>query len=218
MKTVKLPLDVVDRQRIKDKALKRGIIKPDEHFKKRRLLSLHDGKFALFEHIDEEPLYLNNFGMVSNLERHIFADKPLDKSDFLLSSLLKGVKHMGPFGKQILKNANQNVPLLGRMDKTKYAGITVLSNKLYKAPVFFHRKNQRSDQQKDFFCSLHIDKVGQKSVVLRELHHVYTVGQIEPQQKVHDPGSRCYQNFRKSRCQAYILRFLMENSNSVEFS
>ena len=45
------------------------------------------------------------------------------------------------------------------MDKTKYAGITVLSNKLYKAPVFFHRKNQRSEPQ-DFFCSMHIDRQG----------------------------------------------------------
>ena len=103
---IRLPLDVVDRERIKKKSLKRGIIKPDEHFKNRLRLSLHDGKFALFEHIDEEPLYLNNFGMVSNLERHIFGEKPLPKSDFLPSSLKLSVKHMGPFGKQILKNAN----------------------------------------------------------------------------------------------------------------
>lgn len=35
--------------------------------------------------------------------------------------------------------------------------------------------------------------------------------------KVYDPGSRCYQNFRKSRCQAYILRFLKENADRIEF-
>lgn len=55
-------------------------------------------------------------------------------------------------------------------------------------------------------------------VILRELHHVYTVGQIEPLQKVHDPGSRAYQTFRKNRCEAYILRFLKRNNNSVAFT
>jgi transcription initiation factor TFIID subunit 1 len=196
---VKLPLDIIDRERIQKKSLKRGIINADEHFKTRVRLSLQDGKFALFEHVDEAPLYLNNFGMVSNLERYIYAESPLPKSDFLPSSLKLDVKHMGPFGKQILRNANQHLPLLGRMDKSKYQGITVLSNKLYRAPVFFHRKNQRSEPQ-DFFCSLHTDRQGQRKIVVRELHYAYTVGQIEPIQKVYDPGSRCYQNFRKFRC------------------
>ena len=36
-----------------------------EIFKDRFKLSLVDGKFCLFEHIDEEPLYINNFGMAS---------------------------------------------------------------------------------------------------------------------------------------------------------
>lgn len=44
--------------------------------------------------------------MVSNLERHIFGERPLAKADFLPSSLKLSVKHMGPFGKQTLLNAN----------------------------------------------------------------------------------------------------------------
>ena len=40
---------------------------------------------------------------------------------------------------------------------------------------------------------------------------------MEPLQKVYDPGSRCYQYFRKERCQAYILKFLKEYNNSLEF-
>ena len=48
---------------------------------------------------------------------------------------------MGPFGQQILKNNNSKLPLLGSIDKEKFHGITELSNKLYRAPVFFH-KNQ----------------------------------------------------------------------------
>lgn len=44
--TIRLPLDVVDRERVKEHfktRLKRGIIKPDEHFKYRYRLSIQDG-------------------------------------------------------------------------------------------------------------------------------------------------------------------------------
>jgi hypothetical protein len=36
------------------------------------------------------------------------------------------------------------------------------------------------------------DKKGNKKIILREMPFIFTVGQIEPIQKVYDPGSRLY--------------------------
>ena len=47
-----MPLCIIDRETVKSKNKKRGIINADEYFKDRVKLSLKDGKFCLFEHID----------------------------------------------------------------------------------------------------------------------------------------------------------------------
>ena len=46
-----------------------------EIFKDRQKLSLNDGKFSLFEHIDEYPLFLSNFGMASKLKKFVYTPK-----------------------------------------------------------------------------------------------------------------------------------------------
>ena len=61
-------------------------------------LSLKDGKFCLFEHIDEDPIFVNNFGMVSKLERYVYSDQKLPKEEFFPSSQNTRVRHMGPYG------------------------------------------------------------------------------------------------------------------------
>jgi hypothetical protein len=45
------------------------IINPHEIFKNKYKLSLKDGKFALFENIDQYPLILSNFGMASKVKK-----------------------------------------------------------------------------------------------------------------------------------------------------
>lgn len=65
MPRLELPLSIVDRATLKKRNKKRGIINADEYFNDRVKLSLKDGRFAIFEHIDEDPIYVNNFGMVS---------------------------------------------------------------------------------------------------------------------------------------------------------
>lgn len=209
---VEIPLTIVDRDTIKRKNKKRGFINADEYFKDRVKLSLKDGKFCIFEHVDENPIYVNNFGMVSKLSRYLYSDQYLPKEEFLPSSQNLKVKHMGPYGQQILKSANAKLPLLGNIDKSQFQGIAMLSNKLYRAPVFFHRP-----QHTDFFCSFFQDRKGSKHIILREIQSIYSVGQIEPIQAVYNPQSRCYQNYIKQHSKAYILRFLKENNNRLDF-
>jgi hypothetical protein len=47
-----IPVQIIDRDTIARKNKKRGIINADEYFKDRIKLSLKDGKFCLFEHVD----------------------------------------------------------------------------------------------------------------------------------------------------------------------
>lgn len=81
----------------------------------------------------------------------------------------------------------------------------MLENKLFNAPVFYH-----APQRTDFFCTMHTK--GDTRIILRELDNFYTVGQIEPKLEVYKPQSRDYEKFIKQLANAYIIRFLQENS------
>ena len=43
------------------------------------------------------------------------------------------------------------------------------------------------------------------------------MGQLEPLLPVYNPQSRCYQQFIKQHSKAYIVRFLQENNNRLDF-
>jgi transcription initiation factor TFIID subunit 1 len=49
-------------------------LNPHDFFKDRWKLSLRKGKFCVFEHVDQHPLFLNNFGMASRLKRYFYDD------------------------------------------------------------------------------------------------------------------------------------------------
>ena len=179
---VSIQMQVIDRELIKRKNKKRGIINADEYFKDRQKLSLKDGKFCLFEHIDENPIYVNNFGMVSKLYRYVYNDQIIPNEAFVPGRGDQNLAHMGPYGLQILKNQSSKLPLLGGIDKSLFKGITVMTNNLYHVPVFYHRP-----KSSDFFCSVFQDKKGQKHIVLREIQDVFAVGQLEPKVPVYNP-------------------------------
>ena len=69
---VDVPIQLIDRDTIKRKNKKKSI-NADEYFKDRFKLSLKDGKFCCFEHVDENPIFVNNFGMVSKLHRYLYS-------------------------------------------------------------------------------------------------------------------------------------------------
>ena len=61
-----------------------------------------------------------------------------------------GTRHIGPLGELVLKSRGDKIDLLGQVDLDKYKGQAVLENKMYNAPVFYH-KTPRTD----FFCTVH---------------------------------------------------------------
>jgi hypothetical protein len=52
----------------------RHVLAPEVYFKSAPKLSLKRGEFMLFEHIDETPLFVNNFGMATKLKRYVLSD------------------------------------------------------------------------------------------------------------------------------------------------
>jgi transcription initiation factor TFIID subunit 1 len=69
-------LRVMTNEYIEKRSKKIGI-NAHEFFKDRFKLSLKDGKFCIFEHVDQRPLFINNFGMASKLKRYVYSDEVL---------------------------------------------------------------------------------------------------------------------------------------------
>lgn len=96
---VGLPVTVIDRDTIQRKNRKRAAINADEYFKDRIKLSLKDGKFCIFEHVDQNPIFVNNFGMVSKLDRYLYSDRAYQAKHFLPNQQNAKIAHMGPYGR-----------------------------------------------------------------------------------------------------------------------
>ena len=149
------------------------------YFKNRFKLSLTKGKFCIFEHIDQHPLFVNNFGMASRLRRYFYGNS-LPSEKHLVSMRNENIanRHIGPYGKLLLKQQLESgifekLDLLGQVDKSRYNGITLLENNMYNAPVFYHRMPSTSN---DFFCSIVKQKDTERRIVIRPLSSFYTVG------------------------------------------
>jgi len=70
-KSIRVVVNSNTRLRAKKKG---AIMNGYEYLKDGFRLSLKKDKFDVFEHIDEYPLYLNNFGMASRIYWYIFGD------------------------------------------------------------------------------------------------------------------------------------------------
>jgi len=115
-----------------------------EIFKDRHKLSLNDGKYALFEHIDEYPLFVSNFGMASKLKKFLYTPKIFNinvaNPNTRLSDVeLKTYNITGPYGSQILLQPNQKLPLVGQIDLNELKGMSVFDNKMFRSPVFYEK-------------------------------------------------------------------------------
>jgi Protein of unknown function (DUF3591) len=92
--------------------------------------------------------------MASKLKRYVYSDQPLPQTAFTRRSDKKELRHMGPYGVQVLKKRGEKIPLLGQIDSSR-KGITVLENNMYYCPVFYHKAHKN-----DFLCVMHQDKHG----------------------------------------------------------
>jgi hypothetical protein len=196
-----------------------------EIFKDRYKLSLVDGKYCLFEHIDENPLFLNNLGMASKLKKFLYTPRLFNSNvantaTKLTDVELKSYNFTGPYGSQILLNSNQKLPLIGQIDLNELKGLSIIDNKMYRAPVFYEKlknptlniSNQETGGKKyyNFLITFKKSKIGKEGFYIRELDHLYTVGQEEPKIEVYPPQSRQYCNFLKNKIKTYTFKLYDE--------
>lgn len=150
LKTKSWPVVIRSREFLREKERKRiqknvQYMNAFEVFKNHFKLSLNEGKFALFEHIDENPLFINNFGMAFKLKRFLYTNKLFNcyNNPTVMSKLseseLRTLNLIGPNGIQIPLQPGQKLPLLGQLDSTDLKGLTIIDNKLFKAPVFYEK-------------------------------------------------------------------------------
>lgn len=94
-----IPIKVNSNEYLEKKLKKTGI-NAHEYFKDRFKLSLKEGSFAIFEHVDQRPLFINNFGMASKLKRYVYSDEVLPGSAFTKKGQIgaNNLMHMGPYG------------------------------------------------------------------------------------------------------------------------
>lgn len=130
-----------------------------DFFKDRHKMSLKTGKFLMFEHLDKDPLFINDFGMASKLKRYIYSDKPLPLSYFKNQPVgMAQTRHIGYYGTQILLHDEEKVPLLGQLDRSQYQGLAILENNMYRVPAIYHKPKPT-----DFLCVVHRERNGQVS-------------------------------------------------------
>ena len=198
-----------------------------EIFKNAKKLSLSDGKIALFEHIDEYPLFLANFGMANKMKKYLYSTElfmysnnknntiPLNETD------KKTLTMMGPYGAKILLKPEQKLPLVGQIDQNEIKGINVIDNNMYRAPVFYEKishpnsaRNTSIDfpnkKRYNFLITFSKNEKGQKFFQIRELENLYTVAQEEPKVEVYPPNSRQFNNFMKSKIETYTYMYYNE--------
>lgn len=169
-----------------------------EIFKNYHKLSINEGKYSLFEHIDEDPLFINNFGMATKLKKYLFNNKLFNNSiqnSKLTENEMKTINTVGPFGIQILLNEDQKVPLLGQLDNTGLKGISLIENKMYKSPVFYEKND----------IVEYIDK-------RNEINHIYNNKEKETKKEGNEEKER-----KRNKVKIQIpINNPVENSTSME--
>ena len=198
-----------------------------EIFKNAKKLSLSDGKIALFEHIDEYPLFLANFGMANKMKKYLFSTELFMNSNNKNNSIplnevdKRTLTMMGPYGAKILLKPEQKLPLIGQIDQNEIKGMNVIDNNMYRAPVFYEKishpnsaKNTSLDapnkKRYNFLITFTKNEKSQKFFQIRELENLYTVAQEEPKVEVYPPNSRQFNNFTKSKIETYTYMYYNE--------
>ena len=201
-----------------------------EIFKNAKKLSLSDGKIALFEHIDEYPLFISNFGMANKMKKYLYSTELFMNSTNKSNSLplnevdKKTLSMMGPYGTKILLKPEQKLPLIGQIDQSEIKGMNIIDNNMYKAPVFYEKisypnsaKNTSLDgpnkKRYNFLITFSKNEKGQKYFQIRELENLYTVSQEEPKVEIYPPNSRQFNNFLKSKIETYTYKYYNEIGN-----
>ena len=203
-----------------------------EVFKKAKNLSLINGKISLFEHIDEHPLFISNFGMANIMKNYLYSSKLFidlnnENNNIKINEVeQKTLNMIGPNGLRILLKPEQELPLLGQININELKGINIIDNNMYKAPVFYENisypniagNTSLGKKRYNFLITFSKNKEGQKVFHIRELEHLYTVAQEEPKIEVYPPYSKQYNSFLKNKIKTYTNMIFKEVGTKIKIN
>ncbi|KAI1104602.1 hypothetical protein F4804DRAFT_306629 [Jackrogersella minutella] len=167
-----------------------------EIFRTTKDLSLNDNSTAvLFEYCEEFPTMMSDFGMCS---RVINYHRRKDRNDEdKVPKLDVGEAH------PLLPEDRSPFSIFGTVDPGET--VPTLHNEMFRAPIFKHEARPN-----DFLLGFSTNAAEGPRFYLRNIDHVYTVGQIFPSMEVPGPHARKVTNAYKSRLKMIAYRMMKQ--------
>ncbi|KAK4194861.1 putative transcription initiation factor [Triangularia verruculosa] len=171
-----------------------------EAFKTSADLSMNDSSTAvLLEYCEEVPIVLSNFGMGQKIVNYYRRSKGTDSNS-------KGEKRELGENCVLMPEDRSPFAMVGQV----HPGETVptLHNQMFRAPIFKH-----SPRKTDFLVGRSsTGKLG-ANWYIRNIDHLFVVGQILPSMEVPGPHSRRVTNIAKNRLKMVSYRLLSQSDN-----
>ncbi|KAI1375424.1 hypothetical protein F4677DRAFT_422775 [Hypoxylon crocopeplum] len=165
-----------------------------EIFKTTKDLSLNDNSTAvLFEYSEEFPTMLSNFGMASRVINYHRRKNRNDEDK--IPKLDIGEGHL------LLPEDRSPFSIFGTVDPGET--VPTLHNEMYRAPIFKH-----DARPNDFLLGLTTSTTEGPRLYLRNIDHVYVVGQTLPSLEVPGPHARKVTNTSKNRLKMISYRMM----------
>lgn len=164
-------------------------------------LTLRDGSpFLVIEYSEEFPLLLQNPGMATHVI--LYYRKRSPKDPFVPTDPHALIRLLEPTDPSPLWTFG-DVPM-GQM-------LYVLSNNLYRAPLFPH-----TPPPHDFLMIRNTDKNGVTRYYLREMGPTFLAGQVFPLMEIYSPHSRKHNMFCRNRLQVASYRLFQKDQVSAD--
>ncbi|KAH6853919.1 TAF1-like protein [Chaetomium sp. MPI-CAGE-AT-0009] len=161
-------------------------------------LTMNDNSTAiLFEYCEEIPIVLSNFGMGQKIINYYRRSKGTDarpEKRELGEPYILMPEDRSPFAMVGQVHPGETVP--------------TLHNQMFRAPIFKH-----SPRDTDFILGRSTTGKSGSSWYLRNIDHLYVVGQILPSMEVPGPHSRRVTNIAKNRLKMVSYRLLHRSDN-----
>ncbi|KAI1502972.1 hypothetical protein F5X99DRAFT_377182 [Biscogniauxia marginata] len=170
-----------------------------EVFKTTKDLSLNDNStVVLFEYCEQFPTVMSNFGMGSRVINYY---RRKDKSDDeKIPKLEIGETH------PLLPEDRSPFSIFGTVDPGET--VPTLHNEMYRAPIFKHEPRPN-----DFLLGYTTNATEGPKWFVRNIDHVYTVGQVFPSMEVPGPHARKVTNTTKNRLKMIAYRIMKKRES-----
>lgn len=170
-----------------------------EIFKTTKDLSLNDNSTAvLFEYSEQFPTVLSNFGMGNRVINYYRRKERGD--DEKMPKLDIGETH------PLLPEDRSPFSIFGTVDPGET--VPTLHNEMYRAPIFKH-----DPRPNDFLLGYTTNASEGPRWFLRNIDHVYTVGQAFPSMEVPGPHARKVTNTSKNRLKMIAFRMMKQKES-----